>query len=87
VALLIHAPLLIHRRDNVSEDFGGSLHAAKDGGNVRVHRQQPRHWASSLGDHDFLASLLDFIEEMKSLRLEFPSRDFSFHTMVILPWS
>lgn len=87
MALLIHAPLLIHRRDNVSKDFGGSLHAAKDGGNVRVHRQQPRHWAASLGDYDFLASLLDLIEEMKTLCLELAGCDSSFHTMVILPWS
>ena len=43
---------------------------------------------AALGDHDFLAFTLDFVEQAEAGRFEFSGGyGFAFHTMVILPWS
>lgn len=87
MALLIRFPLLPGGSNDIAEDFDGSFHTAEEGRNILFDWNQPGNRMSPLGNYDFPAGLLDFIEEMKAFCLEFAGRDCLFHSMVILPWS
>src|ERR1700693_4969093 len=68
-------PLFAGWAHNVAEDLHCALHPSENGGRFFVQRNQPRYGLAALGDYDFLAALLDLIQQVQALRLEFAGPD------------
>ena len=81
IPTLSRRSLHANSRETASEDGEGDLAAVLNNLFIaghqlgphpsrRRHRHEPRHRPATLGDHDLLAVLPDFIEQVKAFRLE-----------------
>ena len=77
--LLVGIPGFSGGCDEAAVDFDGAFHASEEGGWFGVGGEEAGDGAASLGDKDFLAAALDFIEEVEAAGLEVPGCDLARH--------
>ena len=85
--LFICVPSFPRGRNDVSPDLYSSLHASEEGRDLILSREQPRYGPAPFRDHDLFPASLDFIQEVKTLRLKLTGGYTAFHAMVIISWS
>jgi hypothetical protein len=68
--------------ENIALDAARTLQAAKNGGGRLMDGNEPGYRPAPLGDRDFLAFALYFIEQAETLRFEEAGANFLLHDYV-----